>query len=148
MLNFFINRAGASLNPTRRRILERAKQELREVFAQRGRGHAPAPRLARPLHDASRVRNHSRGVHAMAKYGSKAKQTVSSAMRRRKRGTLTSGRSGKKVTSHKQAIAIGLSEARRKGAKVPPNPNRPASKKSAGRASGKRRSTRSTSRGK
>ena len=40
-------------------------------------------------------------------------------MRRRKRGTLKSGRSGKKVTSRKQAIAIGLSEARKKGAKVP-----------------------------
>lgn len=54
------------------------------------------------------------------KYGPKAQQTVESAMRRRKRGTLRSGRSGKKVTSRKQAIAIGLSEARRKGAKVPP----------------------------
>jgi hypothetical protein len=44
---------------------------------------------------------------------------VASAMRRRKRGTLKSGRSGKRVTSRKQAIAIGLSEAREKGAKVP-----------------------------
>jgi len=41
-------------------------------------------------------------------------------MRKRKRGTLKSGRSGKKVTSRKQAIAIGLSEAREKGGKVPP----------------------------
>ena len=56
----------------------------------------------------------------MAKYGKKAQKTVESAMRRRKRGTLRSGRSGKKVTSRKQAIAIGLSEAREKGAKVPP----------------------------
>jgi hypothetical protein len=56
----------------------------------------------------------------MAKYGKKASKTVESAMRRRKRGTLRSGGSGKKVTSRKQAIAIGLSEARRKGAKVPP----------------------------
>ncbi len=56
----------------------------------------------------------------MAKYGKKAQKTVESAMRRRKRGTLKSGRSGKTVTSRKQAIAIGLSEARRKGAKVPP----------------------------
>lgn len=55
----------------------------------------------------------------MARYGRKAQQTVASAMRRRKRGTLKSGGSGKKVTSRKQAIAIGLSEARRKGAKVP-----------------------------
>jgi hypothetical protein len=55
----------------------------------------------------------------MARYGRKASKTVESAMRRRKRGTLTSGRSGKKVTSRKQAIAIGLSEARRAGGKVP-----------------------------
>ncbi|HEV8473070.1 MAG TPA: DUF6496 domain-containing protein [Methylomirabilota bacterium] len=53
------------------------------------------------------------------KYGRAASKTVKSAMRRRKRGTLRSGRSGKKVTSRKQAIAIGLSEARKKGAKVP-----------------------------
>ena len=46
----------------------------------------------------------------MAKYGKKAQQKVKRAMRERKRGTLRSGRSGKKVTSRKQAIAIGLSE--------------------------------------
>jgi hypothetical protein len=55
----------------------------------------------------------------MARYGKKAAQKVKQAMRERKRGTLKSGRSGKKVTSRKQAIAIGLSEARRAGAKVP-----------------------------
>ena len=55
----------------------------------------------------------------MAKYGKKAAQKVKRAMHERKRGTLKSGRSGKKVTSRKQAIAIGLSEARRAGAKVP-----------------------------
>lgn len=52
------------------------------------------------------------------KYGKSASKTVASAMRRRKRGTLRSG-SGGKVKSRKQAIAIGLSEARRKGGKVP-----------------------------
>jgi hypothetical protein len=55
----------------------------------------------------------------MAKYGKKAQSKVKRAMHERKRGTLTSGRSGKKVTSRKQAIAIGLSEARREGGKVP-----------------------------
>jgi hypothetical protein len=55
----------------------------------------------------------------MAKYGRKASEKVERAMRERKRGTLKSGRSGKKVTSRKQAIAIGLSEAREAGAKVP-----------------------------
>jgi hypothetical protein len=53
------------------------------------------------------------------KYGPKAQSSVRSAMRRRKRGTLTSGKGGKRVKSRKQAIAIGLSEARKKGAKVP-----------------------------
>jgi hypothetical protein len=55
----------------------------------------------------------------MAKYGRKASQKVEKAMHERKRGTLRSGRSGKRVTSRKQAIAIGLSQARRSGAKVP-----------------------------
>jgi hypothetical protein len=55
----------------------------------------------------------------MAKYGKKASKKVEKVMRERKRGTLRSGRSGKKVTSRKQAIAIGLSEARREGGKVP-----------------------------
>jgi Family of unknown function (DUF6496) len=55
----------------------------------------------------------------MAKYGRKASEKVERAMHERKRGTLRSGGSGKKVTSRKQAIAIGLSEARHEGAKVP-----------------------------
>ncbi len=55
----------------------------------------------------------------MAKYGSKAQSKVKRAMHERKHGTLRSGRSGRKVTSRKQAIAIGLSEARRAGGKVP-----------------------------
>ena len=54
----------------------------------------------------------------MARYGRTAQKTVKSAMHRRKKGTLRSG-SGKRVTSRKQAIAIGLSEARKKGGKVP-----------------------------
>jgi hypothetical protein len=55
----------------------------------------------------------------MAKYGRKAGEKVERAMRERKQGTLRSGRSGNRVTSRKQAIAIGLSEARREGGKVP-----------------------------
>jgi len=61
----------------------------------------------------------------MAKYGRSAANTVKSAMHRRKRGTLKSG-SGRRVTSRKQAIAIGLSEARKKGAKVPRKSSRPS----------------------
>ena len=71
----------------------------------------------------------------MAKYGKKAGQKVERAMRERKRGTLKSGRSGRKVTSRKQAIAIGLSEARESGAKVP---KRKGSRKG-GRKSSKKR---------
>ncbi|HYJ41478.1 MAG TPA: DUF6496 domain-containing protein [Steroidobacteraceae bacterium] len=56
------------------------------------------------------------------RYGKKAEAKVKRAMHERKAGTLRSGRSGKKVTSRKQAIAIGLSEARRAGGKVPPPP--------------------------
>ncbi|MGH2403266.1 MAG: DUF6496 domain-containing protein [bacterium] len=63
------------------------------------------------------------------RYGKKAQKTVESAMRRRKKGTLKSGRSGKTVTSRKQAIAIGLSEARKKGAKVPPPPKKSKARK-------------------
>ena len=62
----------------------------------------------------------------MAKYGKAATKTVRSAVRRKKKGTLTSG-SGRKVKSRKQAIAIGLSEARKKGAKVPPRKSSPKS---------------------
>ena len=54
-----------------------------------------------------------------SKYGKKAQSKVKRAMHERKRGTLKSGRSGKTVKSRKQAIAIGLSEARKEGAKVP-----------------------------
>jgi hypothetical protein len=57
----------------------------------------------------------------MAKYGRSASKRVKSAMHRKKKGTLKSG-SGRKVTSRKQAIAIGLNEARKKGAKVPARP--------------------------
>ncbi len=64
----------------------------------------------------------------MAKYGEKASEKVEKAMHERKEGTLKSGRSGKKVKSRKQAIAIGLSEARRAGAKVPPKKS-PSKKK-------------------
>ncbi len=55
----------------------------------------------------------------MAKYSKKAQEKVEEVMHEKKKGTLRSGRSGKKVTSRKQAIAIGLSEARKAGAKVP-----------------------------
>jgi hypothetical protein len=55
----------------------------------------------------------------MAKYSKKAQDKVKRAMHEKKRGKLKSGRSGKKVTSRKQAIAIGLSEARKSGAKAP-----------------------------
>jgi len=55
----------------------------------------------------------------MARYGKKAQTKVEKAMHERKHGTLKSGSSGKNVTSRKQAIAIGLSEARREGGKVP-----------------------------
>ena len=69
----------------------------------------------------------------MAKYGKKAQDKVERAMHERKRGTLKSGRSGKKVTSRKQAIAIGLSEARQAGGKVPRKKAGGRKKKTGGR---------------
>ncbi|HKO66376.1 MAG TPA: DUF6496 domain-containing protein [Burkholderiaceae bacterium] len=80
----------------------------------------------------------------MAKYGAKASEKVEKAMHERKRGSLKSG-SGKKVKSRKQAIAIGLSEARKAGGKVPSKKS--ASKKSsAKRSSAKKSSSRKSSR--
>jgi hypothetical protein len=75
----------------------------------------------------------------MAKYGKSAGKSVKSAMHRKKKGTLSSGKGGKggKVKSKKQAIAIGLSEARKKGAKVP-------KKKSAKKSSKKKSSKKSS----
>ena len=55
----------------------------------------------------------------MARYSKKSEEEVKKAVRKQKKGTLKSGRSGKKVTSRKQAVAIGLSKARKKGAKAP-----------------------------
>ena len=69
------------------------------------------------------------------KYGKSASENVEKAMHKRKKGTLKSGKSGKKVTSKKQAIAIGLSEARKEGAKVP------AKKSSSKKTSSKKRSS-------
>jgi len=66
----------------------------------------------------------------MAKYSKKSQESVQEAMREMKHGQLKSGRSGKKVTNPKQAIAIGLSEAREKGAKVPKKKSSSRSKKS------------------
>jgi len=78
----------------------------------------------------------------MAKYGKKAQEKVKRAMEERKRGTLKSGKSKKKVTSRKQAIAIGLSEARRAGAKVPKKKTSSKKKASSGKkTSSKRKSS-------
>jgi hypothetical protein len=63
------------------------------------------------------------------KYGKKASEEVKKAVREQKKGKLKSGKSGKKVTSRKQAVAIGLSKARKKGAKVPNASKRSSSKK-------------------
>jgi hypothetical protein len=77
----------------------------------------------------------------MAKYGRSASKNVESAMRRRKRGTLKSGGSGRTVKSRKQAIAIGLNEAREKGAKVP---SRASSRKSSRSSSSTRKTSRTS----
>src|SRR6187397_215436 len=73
----------------------------------------------------------------MAKYSKKSQDKVKKVMREKKQGTLKSGGSGKKVTSRKQAIAIGLSEARKAGGKVPAKKG--AAKKSSAKKSGARK---------
>lgn len=80
------------------------------------------------------------------KYGKAAERKVAKAMRERKRGTLKSGRSGKKVTSRKQAIAIGLSEARKRGAKVPPKKTGRKAVRKMGRKTGRKTARKSRSR--
>jgi len=77
----------------------------------------------------------------MARYGKKAQDKVEKAMHERKHGTLKSGKSGKKVTSKKQAIAIGLSEAREAGAKVPKKGSKKSSKKGSKKRSSKKSSS-------
>jgi hypothetical protein len=77
-----------------------------------------------------------------SRYGRKAQKKVARAMHERKRGTLKSGRSGRRVTSRKQAIAIGLSEARRAGAKVPRKSSRSRSRRRSSTASSRRKSSR------
>jgi hypothetical protein len=81
----------------------------------------------------------------MAKYGKKAQSKVEKAMHERKAGTLRSGKSGKKVKSRKQAIAIGLSEARRAGGKVPKKSAKKSAKKT-GRKTAKKSARKSTKR--
>lgn len=85
-------------------------------------------------------------VNGMAKYGKKAGEKVEETMRERKRGTLKTG-SGKKVTSKKQAIAIGLSEARKAGGKVPAKKGSKKGSKKGGTKKGstKKRSTKKRS---
>lgn len=73
----------------------------------------------------------------MAKYGKKAQSKVELALHERKEGTLKSGRSGKKVTSRKQAIAIGLSEARQEGVKVPKKTSKKSARKATKKSSSK-----------
>ncbi|UGV25640.1 hypothetical protein E0H22_08040 [Rhodopseudomonas boonkerdii] len=74
----------------------------------------------------------------MAKYSRKAAKKVARAVKKAKAGTLKSGRSGKKVTSRKQAIAIGLSEARGEGKKVPKAPKKTVKKAAAGKKTAKK----------
>jgi hypothetical protein len=77
----------------------------------------------------------------MAKYGKKAGDKVEKAMKERKHGTLKSGSSGKKVTSRKQAIAIGLSEARKAGGKVPSRKTSSSKKASSKKRSSSKKSS-------
>lgn len=78
----------------------------------------------------------------MARYGAKARSKVKRSMHEMKRGTLKSGRTGRKVRNRRQAIAIGLSEARKAGGKVPKRRKSSRKSSSRGRSSTRRSSTR------
>ena len=84
----------------------------------RSKIHA-SPRLGTVCGRDTLLRGRQLEDYTMARYGKTAQRKVKRAMHERKRGTLRSGRSGKRVKSRKQAIAIGLSQARRAGGKVP-----------------------------
>lgn len=86
-----------------------------------------------PAHSSTRKSNRSKQPASRKRYGDKASEKVERALHEMKRGELRSGGSGERVTNPKQAIAIGLSEARRAGGKVPPAPRANAKKTSAKR---------------
>ena len=90
-----------------------------QILRRRVRERMARPRARRRVRRRRHLTSSLTKGERMAKYGKKAQSKVKRAMHERKRGTLKSGRSGKRVTSRKQAIAIGLSEAREAGAKVP-----------------------------
>src|SRR5687768_11847955 len=142
--------------PSVRRVIASASSPARVVMAAPSEGNQqPATRkyVAQGEPQPSEIEfNSRRGAKKMAarkkssgsrRYGKAASKRVESAMRRRKKGTLKSG-SGRKVKSRKQAIAIGLSEARQKGAKVPRKRTgrKSSGRKSSGRKSGGRKSAR------
>ncbi len=88
-------------------------------------GHTAA-RKAANRSTATKGKTTKKKTTARRKYSPEASAHVEEEMKEMKQGKLKSGRSGKKVTNPKQAIAIGLSEARKEGAKVPPNPHHKA----------------------
>lgn len=87
----------------------------------------------------TRAKSSSRKPPSRRRYGDKASEKVERALHEMKQGELRSGGSGKKVTNPKQAIAIGLSEARRAGGKVPATPRKKTASKASTRAASRKR---------
>jgi hypothetical protein len=115
-------KAGRKKATTRKKTTGRKKSTRGRKKSTRGRKKSTRGR--KKSTDGRKKSAGGRKKSSRRKYGKKAGRKVERAMHEMKRGELTSGRSGKKVKSRKQAIAIGLSEARQSGGKVPPNPNR------------------------
>jgi hypothetical protein len=109
--------ASASATRTKKSTAKTTARSTRKSTAK------PATRATRSKSTASPTKK-SASTKKSTRYGSLASDKVEKAVHEMKEGTLRSGRSGKKVTSRKQAIAIGLSEARRKGGKVPSAPKK------------------------
>jgi hypothetical protein len=99
--------------------------------------------LRRQARTSDQRRQSERQIMA-TRYGKKASTKVERAMKEKNAGTRKSGRSGKTVTSRKQAIAIGLSEARKEGAKVPPAPGKKAAKKATKKSATKKVASKKT----
>src|SRR5688500_10123954 len=121
-----------------RAFLPKAQRRSRANIVHRRAEHGRPHRACVPKTQGAAMATKKKSTR---RYGKKASDKVGEALHEHKQGKLTSGRSGRKVKSRKQAIAIGLSEARKEGGKVPPPPKKKKGGASTKRKTGKRKSS-------
>jgi hypothetical protein len=107
-----------------KKVAKKATKKSVKKASTKSSAKVPAKKAAAKKSPAKRSATKKGAKKSSTKYSSSASKQVETEMHEMHEGKLKSGRSGKKVTNPKQAIAIALSEARKKGAKVPPNPNK------------------------